>query len=130
MSASTWKLAITSLLTVLHTGLPVARAHPKEFTAMWNDLADTLDQFLFPKSVCTVEDRGLEEIVLDEAIDCKVIDILRDEVLPYSGEIPNQFTLKVVVLLNKGSIHSATTSSIGKDLLVIVDLSSSITSVQ
>lgn len=49
MSASTWKLAISSLMTVLHTGLPVARKHPKYFAAMWKDLSDTLDQFLFPK---------------------------------------------------------------------------------
>jgi C-terminal region of Mon2 protein len=49
MSSSTWKLAITSLMSVLHYGLPVARKHPKEFANMWNDLSDTLDKFLFPK---------------------------------------------------------------------------------
>lgn len=49
--------------------------------------------------------------MLDEAIDCQVIEQLRDEVLTYSGEIPHQFILNVVVLLNKGSIHSATTTS-------------------
>lgn len=48
---------------------------------------------------------------MDEAIDCQVIELLRDEVLPYSGEVPHQFILNVVVLLNKGSIHSATTAS-------------------
>lgn len=66
-------------------------------------------------SVCTVEDRGIDEIVLDETIDCQVIELLRDEVLPYSHEIPHQFILNVVVILNKGSIHSATTSNIGCD---------------
>jgi hypothetical protein len=49
MSSSTWKLAITSLMSVLHYGLPVARKNPKEFSNMWNDLSDTLDKFLFPK---------------------------------------------------------------------------------
>ncbi|XP_055595542.1 protein MON2 homolog [Uranotaenia lowii] len=111
MSASTWKLAISSLMTVLHTGLPVARKYPKQFSAMWKDLSDTLDQFLFPKSVCVVEDRGLDELVLDETIDCQVIELIRDEILPYSHEIPQQFILDAVVLLNKGSIHSATTGS-------------------
>lgn len=62
-------------------------------------------------SVCTIEDRGIDEIVLDETIDCQVIELLRDEVLPHSNEIPHQFVLNVVVILNKGSIHSATTSS-------------------
>lgn len=64
-------------------------------------------------SVCQVEDRGLDELVLDEAIDCQLIEQLRDEVLPYSGEIPHHFILNVVVLLNKGSIHSATAASPG-----------------
>lgn len=49
MSASTWKLAITSLMSVLHWGLPVARKNPKDFALIWNDLSDTLDKFLFPK---------------------------------------------------------------------------------
>lgn len=64
-------------------------------------------------SVCQVEDRGLDELVLDEAIDCQLIEQLRDEVLPYSGEIPHHFILNVVVLLNKGSIHSATAANPG-----------------
>lgn len=51
--------------------------------------------------------------MLDEAIDCQLIEQLRDEVLPYSGEIPHQFILNVVVLLNKGSIHSATATNPG-----------------
>uniref|UniRef100_A0A1B0CMD8 Protein MON2 homolog n=1 Tax=Lutzomyia longipalpis TaxID=7200 RepID=A0A1B0CMD8_LUTLO len=105
-AASTWKQAISTLMSVLHTGLPIIRSNGKYFTDMWKDLADTLDQFLFPKSVCTIEDRGLEEIVLDEAIDCQVIELLRDEVLTFSSEIPQEFILNVVVLLNKGSIHS------------------------
>uniref|UniRef100_A0A1S4H3D2 Protein MON2 homolog n=1 Tax=Anopheles gambiae TaxID=7165 RepID=A0A1S4H3D2_ANOGA len=111
MSSSTWKLAISSLISVLHTGLPVARKHPKHFASMWKDLADTLDQFLFTKSICIVEDRGLDELILDETIDCQVIELIRDEILPYSQEIPQQFILDAVVILNKGSIHSATTGS-------------------
>lgn len=58
-----------------------------------------------------MEDRGLDELVLDETIDCQVIELIRDEILPYSHEIPQQFILDAVVLLNKGSIHSATTGS-------------------
>lgn len=41
------------------------------------------------------------------------MELLRDEVLPYSQHIPHQFILRVVMLLNKGSIHSATTSNLG-----------------
>jgi hypothetical protein len=59
-------------------------------------------------------EQGLEEMETDEAMDCRVIEQLRDEILPYAHSIPKEFTLKVVVMLNKGSIHSAThTSSAG-----------------
>lgn len=47
-------------------------------------------------------------MVADEATDCQIIDLLRNEVLPYSKNIPKEFILQVVILLNKGSIHSAT----------------------
>lgn len=72
MSASTWKLAINSLMSVLHTGLQVARSNSSAFSGMWLDLSETIDKFLFPSSVCTIEDRGIDEIVLDETIDCQV----------------------------------------------------------
>ncbi|XP_047354852.1 protein MON2 homolog isoform X2 [Vespa velutina] len=110
-SSTTWKLAVTSLLAVLHTGLPLARKYPEHFQSMWPELASTLDDFLFPKSVINVE-RGAEEIQADEAVDCQVMELLRDEVLPHSQYIPHQFILRVVMLLNKGSIHSATTVNI------------------
>lgn len=64
-------------------------------------------------SVITTE-RGAEEVQADEAVDCQVMELLRDEVLPHSQHVPHQFILRVVMLLNKGSIHSATTTSIGK----------------
>nr|CAD7433338.1 unnamed protein product [Timema monikensis] len=48
-----------------------------------------------------------EEVQADEVVDCQVIELLRDEILPYCHTIPKDFILKVVVLLNKGSIHSA-----------------------
>jgi len=105
-------LAVTSLLTVLLTGLPIARKHPQPFEQMWSQLADTLDQFLFPTS-CPPKDRCPEEIQADEAVDCQVIELLRDEVLPHSHALPREFVLKVVVLLDKGSIHSASNSTNG-----------------
>lgn len=60
-------------------------------------------------------DRGLDEFVSDEAADCQLIELLCTQVLPYSASIPKDFILKVVVLLNKGSIHSATNSSIDSE---------------
>lgn len=51
----------------------------------------------------------------DEATDCQLIELLRTEILPYSSNIPKQFILKVVVLLNRGSIHSATNTNIDSE---------------
>lgn len=113
-SQTTWKLAITNLLTILHIGIPLARKNSEPFQNMWPKLADTLDDFLFPKSALNTE-RGVEEIQADEAVDCQVMELLRDEVLPHSQHIPHQFILRVVMLLNKGSIHSATATNIEKN---------------
>lgn len=114
-SGSTWKLAANSLITVLSIGLPVARILPQgqtlQYSGMWEELAVTLNDFLFPKTFASA-DRGLDEIVADEAIDCQLIELLRTQVLPYSGAIPKEFCLKVVVLLNRGSIHSATSANL------------------
>ena len=62
---------------------------------------------------CPPKDRCPEEIQADEAVDCQVIELLRDEVLPHSHALPREFVLKVVVLLDKGSIHSASNSTNG-----------------
>lgn len=106
-SNSIWNLAVSSLIKVLKTGLKVARAHGNQFAPMWPELASTLNDFLFP-SMSAPTERGLDEMVLDEATDCKLIQLLRTEILPYSSQIPKDFIMQVVILLNKGSIHSAT----------------------
>lgn len=50
-SESTWKLAVSSLLKVLSTGLPVARQHASSgmFDTMWPELANAFEDFLFTK---------------------------------------------------------------------------------
>nr|XP_022914726.1 protein MON2 homolog isoform X1 [Onthophagus taurus] len=114
ISNSSWKLATNSLITVLKVGLPVARCNGNRFHSMWKQLAETLNEFLFPKT-CPPSDRGLDEFVSDETSDCQLIELLCTQVLPYSSSIPKDFILKVVVLLNKGSIHSATNSNIDSE---------------
>uniref|UniRef100_A0A1B6LWA5 Protein MON2 homolog n=1 Tax=Graphocephala atropunctata TaxID=36148 RepID=A0A1B6LWA5_9HEMI len=104
---STWKLAVASLMTVLSTGIPLARKHYQLFEDMWLQLALVLDQVLFPKSSPPL-DQSPDEVLEEEAVDCQVIDLLKEEVLSHSTSIPKEFILKVVVLLNKGSILSTT----------------------
>ena len=47
----------------------------------------------------------------DEAVDCHIVELVREEVLPYPNKVPTAFIRKIVVLLNKGSIHSSMTLS-------------------
>lgn len=53
----------------------------------------------------------LEEQQHDESFDVLIVELIRDFVLPYASQIPKEFVLQVVSILNRGSIHSATTSS-------------------
>jgi hypothetical protein len=47
-----------------------------------------------------------EERREDEAIDCNIIEFLKLEVLARPAPFPHQFLLAIMVILNKGSIHS------------------------
>ncbi|KAK4313902.1 hypothetical protein Pmani_014784 [Petrolisthes manimaculis] len=103
---TTWKLAITTLLTVLQEGLQLARIHTQHFKEMWPVLSSALDSFLFSNSPPPAN-QSSEEAERDESIDCQVVELVRDEVLPYASSTPSHFIVSVMVLLNKGSIESA-----------------------
>ncbi|KAK3856125.1 hypothetical protein Pcinc_037518, partial [Petrolisthes cinctipes] len=103
---TTWKLAITTLLTVLQEGLQLARIHTQHFKDMWPVLSSALDSFLFSNSPPPAN-QSSEEAERDESIDCQVVELVRDEVLPYASSTPSHFIVSVMVLLNKGSIESA-----------------------
>ena len=87
----------------------VARA-ALEFSKIWADLALTFEEFLFPRSKPSMT-QTLDEQQCDESFDVSVVELIRDFVLPYASQIPKEFVLQVVSILNRGSIHSATTSS-------------------
>lgn len=40
-----------------------------------------------------------------------MVQLIREIILPHSSHVPKDFVLKIVALLNKGSIHSATSST-------------------
>ena len=107
-SQTTWKLAITALLTVLQEGLQLARDPPNKdhFEDMWQHLTTTLDAFLFSNSPIPTN-YSTEDLERDETIDCQVVELIRDEILPYSQATPPDFVVSIMVLLNKGSIHSS-----------------------
>lgn len=44
-------------------------------------------------------------------IDCQLVEFLKDEILSQSTNVPREFIMRVVVLLNRGSVLSTTTTS-------------------
>jgi hypothetical protein len=39
-------------------------------------------------------------------IDCQVIELIRDDILAYSANLPQPFIQKILAILNRGSIYS------------------------
>jgi len=101
---SSWRIAIEVLLAVLSVSLSSITDKDK-FSTVWTTLVDTLDSFLFPK-VQPPQDRAPEHCVEDEAVDCNIIEFLKDQVLDKPSLFPHSFILSIMVILNKGSIHS------------------------
>ncbi|XP_064233358.1 protein MON2 homolog isoform X1 [Aotus nancymaae] len=110
-SESTWKLAVSSLLKVLSIGLPVARQHASsgKFDSMWPELANTFEDFLFTKSI-PPDNLSIQEFQRNENIDVEVVQLISTEILPYANFIPKEFVGQIMTMLNKGSIHSQSSS--------------------
>ncbi|KAM9377843.1 protein MON2 homolog isoform 1-T1 [Pholidichthys leucotaenia] len=110
-SESTWKLAVSSLLKVLSTGLPVARQHSSsgKFDTMWPELANAFEDFLFTKST-PPDNLSIQEFQKNEAIDVEVVQLISTEILPFANFIPKDFVGQIMAMLNKGSIHSQSPS--------------------
>ncbi|XP_030071694.1 LOW QUALITY PROTEIN: protein MON2 homolog [Microcaecilia unicolor] len=110
-SESTWKLAVSSLLKVLSIGLPVARQHASsgKFDSMWPELANTFEDFLFTKST-PPDNLSIQEFQRNENIDIEVVQLISAEILPYANFIPKEFVGQIMAMLNKGSIHSQSSS--------------------
>ncbi|XP_066523299.1 protein MON2 homolog isoform X2 [Hoplias malabaricus] len=108
---STWKLAVSSLLKVLSIGLPVARqqASSGKFDTMWPELASAFEDFLFTKST-PPDNLSIQEFQKNEAIDVEVVQLISTEILPYANFIPKEFVGQIMIMLNKGSIHSQSSS--------------------
>uniref|UniRef100_A0A3B3QB26 Protein MON2 homolog n=1 Tax=Paramormyrops kingsleyae TaxID=1676925 RepID=A0A3B3QB26_9TELE len=110
-SESTWKLAVSSLLKVLSVGLPVARQHASssKFDTMWPELAAAFEDFLFTKS-SPPDNLSSQEFRKNEMIDVEVVQLISTEILPFASFIPKDFVGQIMAMLNKGSIHSQSSS--------------------
>lgn len=41
----------------------------------------------------------------------QVVQLIRDDILPHAASMPKEFALKIMDILNRGSIHSATSDT-------------------
>lgn len=88
--------------------------------SIWADLALTFEGFLFPMNKPPTG-QSMDEQQIDESLDVKVVEVIRDNIMLYAQQIPKEFLLQIVSILNRGSIHSPSiTSSIGELFLVVV----------
>lgn len=64
----------------------------------------------------------MEEQQIDESLDVKVVELIRDHIMIYAQQIPKEFLLQIVSILNRGSIHSPSiTSPIGTTIAFVLD---------
>merc|ERR1719315_476032 len=101
---SSWRVAIQVLLSVLEVSMEEA-ADRQRFGDVWIAVIGILDVFLFPK-MSPPTSHSPEERTEDENIDCSIIEFLKCQVLARPSPFPHEFLLSIMVILNKGSIHS------------------------
>ena len=70
------------------------------FGEFWDELASVFEGFLFPDSI---DSQKQEDKIADETVDCQLVELLREEILPFPSQVPTDFIRKIVVLLNKGN---------------------------
>uniref|UniRef100_A0A915D8Z7 Mon2 C-terminal domain-containing protein n=1 Tax=Ditylenchus dipsaci TaxID=166011 RepID=A0A915D8Z7_9BILA len=102
---STWKIAATSLIKAGQVGLPIAREQVELFSSLWPQLAETIEGFLFSTSK-SVHPLNADERKRHEFVDCLVIELIRNEILPYAGRLPRDFMRRIIDILNRGSINT------------------------
>ena len=91
------KIVVVLQIRVLRTGLPIAREKPEHFADFWLELGSVLEGFLFPESS---EEQKQEDRMADEAVDCHIIELLREEVLPFPKEVTTLNTTMLFAITN------------------------------
>lgn len=81
-----------------------------DFASIWADLALTFEGCLFPANK-PPSNQTLDEQQVDESLDVKVVEVIRDHIMVHAAAIPKEFLLQTVSILNRGSIHSPSITS-------------------
>ncbi|VDL71726.1 unnamed protein product [Nippostrongylus brasiliensis] len=105
LSPTTWKLAASSLMTVLKIAVPLGRQQVDHFAPLWPAICDTLEKFLFtPKFVFVCPRLAADERKRDELAECQIVELVRSELLLHSSSLPPAMVQRLISILNRGSI--------------------------
>ncbi|EPB74167.1 hypothetical protein ANCCEY_06718 [Ancylostoma ceylanicum] len=102
ISPTTWKLAASSLMTMLRIAVPLARQHVEHFEPLWPAICDTLEKFLFTPNVHPR--LAADERKRDELTECQIVELVRSELLLHSACLPPSMVQRLISILNRGSI--------------------------
>ncbi|EGT40075.1 hypothetical protein CAEBREN_31871 [Caenorhabditis brenneri] len=102
ISPTTWKLAASSLMSVLRTSIPYARQNPEVFRSLWSTICDTMERWLFTPNKSTR--LAADERKRDELMECQAVEIIRSEMLAYASRLPQEDVQRLISLLHRGSI--------------------------
>ncbi|WKY07427.1 hypothetical protein Q1695_007124 [Nippostrongylus brasiliensis] len=102
LSPTTWKLAASSLMTVLKIAVPLGRQQVDHFAPLWPAICDTLEKFLFTPNVCPR--LAADERKRDELAECQIVELVRSELLLHSSSLPPAMVQRLISILNRGSI--------------------------
>ncbi|CAI5447431.1 unnamed protein product [Caenorhabditis angaria] len=110
ISATTWKLAATSLMTCLRTAIPLARLNPEYFGEFWPAICETMEKWIFTPNKSTR--LAADERKRDELMECQAIEIIRAEMLAYAAILPPQDVQRIIALLHRGSISQVDSTDV------------------
>ncbi|EFP08489.1 hypothetical protein CRE_15492 [Caenorhabditis remanei] len=110
ISPSTWKLAASSLMSVLRTSIPYARQNPEVFRGLWSTICDTMERWLFTPNKSNR--LAADERKRDELMECQAIEIIRSEMLAYASRLPHEDVQRLISLLHRGSISQTDSTDV------------------
>lgn len=105
---STWVFAVDALVHVTQIGMPIVRQYSQSsyFNEVWDELYYCIKGFLFPPLESTFGG-SVEEYEIQEKLDVKVVQLIKEDILPHNSSIPRKFVSEIIELLDRGSSYFA-----------------------
>ncbi|VDO73660.1 unnamed protein product [Heligmosomoides polygyrus] len=88
LSPTTWKLAASSLMTVLRIAVPLGRQQ----------------EIPLYTEVCFLSELAADERKRDELAECQIVELVRSELLLHASCLPSSMVQRLISILNRGSI--------------------------